>query len=70
MSREPGGGARGPARRRGRLRAILRHPLAFALRVWRGARRNQLLLLSAALAYNALLTIVPFFAVIQQRGLV
>lgn len=56
--------ARGRLSARARLRLILSHPLAFAQRVWRGARRNQLLLLSGALAYNALLSIVPFFALI------
>lgn len=51
-----------PQRSRGRLRLILRHPLAFLLRVWRGMRRNQAFLMAGALAYNALLSIVPFFA--------
>ena len=49
---------------RGRLRLILRNPGPFLVRVWRGMRRNQVFLLSGALAYNALLTIVPFFALI------
>lgn len=48
----------------GRLRLILRHPGSFLLRVLRGMKRNQVLLLSGALAYNALLSIIPFFALI------
>jgi YihY family inner membrane protein len=45
-----------------RFRLILRHPLAFLFRVGRGMRRNQIMLMAGALAYNALLSIVPFFA--------
>jgi YihY family inner membrane protein len=49
---------------RGRLRLILRNPGPFLRRVGRGLGRNQVLLLSGALAYNALLSIIPFFALI------
>ncbi len=49
---------------RGRLRLILRNPGPFLVRVLRGMRRNQVFLLSGALAYNALLSIIPFFALI------
>ena len=49
---------------RGRLRLILRNPGPFLRRVGRGLKRNQVLLLSGALAYNALLSIIPFFALI------
>jgi YihY family inner membrane protein len=47
-----------------RLRLILKHPLAFLLRVWRGMRSNQVFLMSGAIAYNALLSLVPFVALI------
>ncbi|KPK54083.1 MAG: hypothetical protein AMJ59_25190 [Gammaproteobacteria bacterium SG8_31] len=47
-----------------RLRLILKHPLAFLLRVWRGMRRNQVFLMAGAIAYNALLSLVPFVALI------
>ncbi len=40
-------------------RAILRHPAAFALRVLKAFRANQGLLLAGAVAYYALLSIVP-----------
>ena len=61
----------------GRLRLLLRHPGPFLRRVWRGMQRNQIFLLSGALAYNALLSIIPFFAlillalshVVDQEGL-
>ena len=61
----------------GRLRLILRNPWPFLRRVGRGLKRNQVLLLSGALAYNALLSIIPFFAlillilshVVDQEGL-
>jgi YihY family inner membrane protein len=43
---------------------VLRHPLAFALRVLRGLRQNRALLLSGALAYNGLLTLVPVLALL------
>jgi membrane protein len=39
---------------------ILQHPLAFALQVLKGFRANQGLLLAGAVAYYALLSIVPF----------
>ena len=60
-----------------RARLLLRHPMAFMFRVGRGLRRNQVLLLAGALAYNALLSIVPFFALmllalshfVDQEGL-
>jgi membrane protein len=39
---------------------ILKHPLAFALRVIKAFRANQGLLLAGAVAYYALLSIVPF----------
>lgn len=38
---------------------VLRHPTAFALRVIKGFRANQGLLLAGAVAYYALLSIVP-----------
>jgi membrane protein len=38
---------------------VLQHPGAFALRVLRAFRKNQGLLLAGAVAYNALLSIVP-----------
>ena len=38
---------------------VLAHPRAFALRVFRGFRANQGLLLAGAVAYYALLSIVP-----------
>lgn len=47
-----------------RFRVILKHPLAFLLRVWRGMRRNQIFLMAGAIAYNALLSLVPFVALI------
>jgi YihY family inner membrane protein len=55
-----------PARRSRQSRPLLvaRHPLAFALRVIRGLRRNRALLLSGALAYNGLLTLVPLLALL------
>ncbi|MGB5590334.1 MAG: YihY/virulence factor BrkB family protein [Gammaproteobacteria bacterium] len=67
--------ARNPHSARARL--LLRHPVAFISRVGRGLRRNQVLLLAGALAYNALLSIVPFFALmllalsqfVDQEGL-
>jgi membrane protein len=40
-------------------RAILRHPAAFALRTLKAFRANQGLLLAGAVAYYALLSIVP-----------
>ena len=61
-SQEPAREVRGL--RRTRLLAVLRHPLAFLLRVLRGMARNRALLLSGALAYNALLTLIPFFTLL------
>ncbi len=47
-----------------RLRLILRNPLGFVLRVFSAFRANQGLLLSGAVAYYTLLSIVPMFALI------
>jgi YihY family inner membrane protein len=47
-----------------KVRAILRNPLGFVLRVLRAFRANQGLLLSGAVAYYTLLSIVPMFALI------
>ncbi len=41
------------------LRHVLQHPAAFALQVLRGFGRNQGLLLAGAIAYYALLSVVP-----------
>ena len=38
---------------------VLKHPLAFCLRILRGFSRNQGLLLAGAIAYYALLSVVP-----------
>lgn len=43
---------------------ILTHPLAFALQVVKGFRANQGLLLAGAVAYYALLSIVPFLMLV------
>ena len=43
---------------------LARHPLTFLLRVLRGFRRNQGLLLSGAVAYYTLLSIVPLLALL------
>ena len=43
----------------GRAAQVLQHPAAFALQVLRGFRANQGLLLAGAVAYYALLSIVP-----------
>jgi YihY family inner membrane protein len=43
---------------------VLRHPGAFALRVLHGFRANQGLLLAGAVAYYALLSMVPLFILI------
>jgi YihY family inner membrane protein len=43
---------------------ILAHPLAFTLQVIRGFRANQGLLLAGAVAYYALLSIVPFLMLV------
>lgn len=47
-----------------RVRLIAKHPLAFLARVWRGMRRNQVFLMAGAIAYNALLSLIPFLALI------
>lgn len=39
---------------------VLRHPLDFVWRVFRGFRKNQGILLAGAIAYYALLSVVPF----------
>ena len=54
MSRQPRLRSAGPA-----TRLLLRHPLAFALATLRAFRANQGLLLAGAVAYYALLSIVP-----------
>ncbi|KPK61178.1 MAG: hypothetical protein AMJ59_01625 [Gammaproteobacteria bacterium SG8_31] len=56
--------SRRPLGSKHRLRLILKHPLAFLARVWRGMRRNQVFLMAGAIAYNALLSLVPFVALI------
>lgn len=43
---------------------ILKHPLAFTLQVLKGFRANQGLLLAGAVAYYALLSIVPFLMLV------
>ena len=43
---------------------VLRHPLKFLLQILSGFRRNQGLLLSGAVAYYALLSIVPLITLI------
>ena len=43
---------------------VLRHPGAFALQVIKGFRANQGLLLAGAVAYYALLSIVPLLILI------
>jgi YihY family inner membrane protein len=43
---------------------ILSHPLAFLLRIVKGFRANQGLLLAGAVAYYALLSIVPFLMLV------
>ncbi|MCV2356486.1 YihY/virulence factor BrkB family protein [Paucibacter sp. B2R-40] len=47
-----------------RLLLILRHPAAFSLRTLRSFQRNQGLLLAGAVAYYALLSIVPMLILI------
>jgi len=42
-----------------RARRLLNHPLAFALQTLKAFRANQGLLLASAVAYNALLSLVP-----------
>ena len=41
-------------------RNVLTHPLGFVGRVFRGFRQNQSILLAGAIAYYALLSVVPF----------
>ncbi len=43
---------------------VLQHPGAFALRVLKGFRANQGLLLAGAVAYYALLSIVPLLILV------
>jgi YihY family inner membrane protein len=60
------GGGRS-ARIKSRLRPhadVLKHPWAFAIRVLKGFRANQGYLLAGAIAYNALLSIVPLLILI------
>ena len=45
-------------------KAVLTHPAAFALQALRGFRANQGLLLAGAVAYYALLSIVPLLILI------
>ncbi len=47
-----------------RLEQVLRHPLAFLGRVLAGIRRQQVLLLAGAVAYNTLLSLIPMLALI------
>lgn len=47
-----------------RLLLVLRHPAAFGLRALRSFKRNQGLLLAGAVAYYALLSIVPMLILI------
>ena len=55
-------GGKVPEGRRGL--ALLRHPFAFLIRVFRGLRDNKALILAGALAYNSLLTLVPLLALL------
>jgi membrane protein len=43
---------------------VLRHPLAFVLRVLKGFRANQGLLLAGAVAYYSLLSLIPFLMLV------
>jgi membrane protein len=52
-----------PASRR-RIIYVMRHPVAFAMRVLRAFRANQALLLAGAVAYYTLLSIVPLLTLI------
>ena len=45
-----------------RAEYVLRHPLAFLLRVLSGIREHQVLLLAGAVAYNTLLSLIPMLA--------
>jgi len=50
--------------RKYRFRQVIRHPLRFVIRVIAGFRANQGLLLSGAVAYYTLLSVVPMFTLI------
>ncbi len=52
------------SRFRTRASAVLRHPVAFAIRVLRSFRANQGYLLAGAVAYNTLLSILPLMILI------
>ena len=62
---------------RGKAARVVQHPAAFALQVLKGFRANQGLLLAGAVAYYALLSIVPLLIlavialshVVEQSGL-
>jgi YihY family inner membrane protein len=45
-------------------RAVLTHPGRFVLRVLKGFRANQGILLSGAVAYYTLLSVIPFFTLV------
>ena len=49
-------------------RQLLRHPAAFALRTLSAFRANQGLLLAGAVAYYALLSIVPLLILMRDRA--
>jgi membrane protein len=49
------------AQRKGRVQHILRHPGRFSVQVLAAFRRNQGMLLSGAVAYYMLLSIIPLF---------
>lgn len=50
--------------RKYRFRQVIRHPLRFVIRVLAGFRANQGFLLSGAVAYYTLLSVVPMFTLI------
>ena len=52
------------SRFRTRTSVVLKHPVAFAIRVLRGFRANQGYLLAGAVAYNTLLSILPLLILI------
>lgn len=52
------------AHRTYRFRQVIEHPLRFAMRVLTGFRANQGFLLSGAVAYYTLLSVVPLFTLI------
>ena len=52
------------SRPRTRTSVVLKHPVAFAIRVLRGFRANQGYLLAGAVAYNTLLSILPLLILI------